>query len=116
VNHELASIEHLMAGGEVLPSQARSLSTWTPEKRLAGAVLASALVSVRDHHGDPRHADDVEEDLAWIRSDEPGELFDFRRLCDLFDLDAAWVRETVERWCRTAPQVRRAFSLSRDAA
>jgi hypothetical protein len=116
VNHELASIEYLMAGGEVLPTQARSLSTWTPEKRLAGAVLASALVNVRDHHGDPHHADDVEEDLAWIRSDEPGELFDFQRLCDVFDLDAAWVRETVERWCRTAPQARRAFSLSRDAA
>jgi len=116
VTSELACIEHLMSSGEVLPSQERSWTTWSPEKRLAGAVLASALVSVRDHHGDPRRAADVESDLAWVRSDDVGEPFGFLRLCDLFDLDPDWVRGTVAEWCRTEPRARRAFSLSRDAA
>ena len=113
---DVACIQHLMAAGEMLPSQVRTQSSWSPEKRLAGAVLASALVCVRDRHGDARHAEVVEEDLAWIYSEDAREPFSFLRLCDLFGLEPAWVRESVERWCRTAPERRRVFSLSRDAA
>jgi len=113
---DIACIDHLMAGGEMLSSQVRASSLWSPEKRLAGAVLASALVCVRDRHADPRYAEAVEEDLAWISSDDSGDPFSFLLLCDLFGLEPAWVRETVARWCRSAPQQRRVFSLSRDAA
>ncbi len=113
---DIASIEHLMAAGEMLPSQMRVRSSWSPEKRLAGAVLASALVSVRDRRSDPRYAEDVVEDLAWIYDNDSREPFSFLRLCDLFGLEPVWVRETVERWHLTAPEHRRVFSLSRHAA
>ncbi len=47
----LSVIDSLMAGGELLPAQLPVASHWSPEKRLAAAVLASALVEIRDHHG-----------------------------------------------------------------
>ena len=49
----LAVIDHLMAGGEMVPAQLPSATNWSAEKKLAAAVLASALVEVRDHHGKP---------------------------------------------------------------
>ena len=113
---DIECIEHLMAAGEMVPAQIRTSSSWSPEKRLAGAVLASALVTVRDRYGDPRHAEDVAEDLEWIHSDDVQEDFSFLRLCDLFGLNPVWVRETVTRWCQSERRQRRVFSLSRDAA
>jgi hypothetical protein len=98
---ELSVIEHLMAGGQILSAQVSTSSKWTPEKRLAGAVLASALVEIRDHHGDSRYERRTAEDLEWVQSDDVEWPFSFVRLCALFELDTAWVREVVARWVAT---------------
>lgn len=111
-----STVNHLLAGGELLPSQLPAASSWSPEKKLAAAVLTSALVCIRDHYGDEAHVERVEEDLAWVASDDMTHAFSFLPLCDLFELEAAWVREVVERWKATDKRERRPFSLHRHAA
>ncbi len=98
---ELHVIEHLMAGGQMLSAQVSTASNWTPEKKLGGAVLASALVEIRDHHGDPHYRRRTAEDLEWIHADDAEWPFSFVRLCALFELDTDWVREVVARWVAT---------------
>ena len=111
-----STVNHLLASGELLPSQVPVASSWSPEKKLAAAVLTSALVCIRDHYGDEAHEEKVEEDLAWVASEDTTYAFSFLQLCDLFDLEAAWVREVVERWKTTDKRERRPFSLHRHAA
>ena len=111
-----ATVDHLLAGGEMLPSQLPRASSWSPEKKLAAAVLTSALICIRDHFGDEPYAEVVEEDLAWVASDDMINDFNFLQLCDIFALDAAWVREVVERWKVTEKRERKPFSLHRHAA
>lgn len=103
VHHaDLAVIENLMAGGIITSAQhAAPTTSWSPEKKLAGAVLASALVEVRDHAGNPSYRRRLEQDLEWIRSDDAEWPFSFLRLCALFDLDPGWVRGIVEVWAKT---------------
>lgn len=98
---DLSVIEHMMAGAIVTSTQQVSPTTWSPEKKLAGAVLASALVEIRDHAGDPSYKKKLDEDLEWIRSDDADWPFSFVRLCGLFDLDTGWVRGMVEAWAKT---------------
>jgi len=99
-------IQHLMAGAELLPSQTPSVSLdWSPEKRLAAAVLASALMEIRDAL--PKHRRQVAQTLGWIRSADVDWPFSFLRLCDLFSLDPEWVRGVVRRWLRTPSGARR---------
>ncbi len=93
-----------MAAEIMTPAQLPSASNWSPEKRLAGAVLAAALVEVRDHHHDPAHRSLVVEDLQWIVCDDDGPPFSFIRLCHLFDLEPEWVRAVVQRWVTKPPQ------------
>ena len=109
-------LEHLLAGGEMLPTQVPRISLWSPEKRLAAAVLTSALITVRDHHDRPARRHELESDLAWIRSDDREAPYCFLRLCDVFDLDPDWVRANVKRWQTAAPEARVPFSLHRHAA
>ncbi len=104
--HDLAVIEHLMAGGNILAAQMPAASEWTPEKRLAAAVLASALVEIRDHYGEPPYRRRLAEDLEWIHSEDEVWPFSFNRLCAVFALDTMWVREVVARWIAT-PKVER---------
>lgn len=112
-----AAIEHLMASGEILASQLPVGTSWSPEKRLAAAVLTSALISLRDRHRDPQHQQDVEEDRAWVASDDVQAPFSFLRLCDVFGLEPTWVREIVRRWAAESGQRRRrTFSMHRHAA
>jgi hypothetical protein len=111
-----AVIDHLMATGEIVPSQMPVVTLWSAEKRLAAAVLASALISLRDRRNDPLHRDEVAEDLAWLASDESASPYSFVPLCELFGLDAAWVRSVVERWAVIPRARRRAFSMHRHAA
>jgi hypothetical protein len=92
------TVEDWLACGEILGSQLPSASTWSAEKKLAGAVLAAALVEVRDRHADAVYARRVREDLQWIRSDETDWPYSFVRLCDLFGLEPAYVRGVVDRW------------------
>lgn len=103
VHHaDLIVIENMMAGGIITSAQhAAARTNWSPEKKLAGAVLASALVEIRDHAGDPSYRRKLEEDLEWIRSDDSEWPFSFVRLCALFDLDAEWVRGIIEVWAKS---------------
>lgn len=113
----LSVIDDLMAGGEMLPSQLPSATHWTPEKKLAAAVLASALVEIRDHHGSPGHRRRVAEALEWVAVDEAEWPMSFIRLCGLFGLEPEWVRGVVARWTQVPPHERKAISyLYRQAA
>ena len=107
----LSVINDLMAGGEMLPSQLPTASNWTPEKRLAAAVLASALVEIRDHHGNPVHRRRVAEALEWVRAEDEEWPFSFIRLCALVALEPVWVREVVARWMDTPRDGRKSVSL-----
>jgi hypothetical protein len=107
----LAVIDNLMAGGEMLPAQLPAATQWTPERKLAAAVLASALVEVRDHHGAPGHRRRVEEALQWIATDEPDWPFSFVRLCELFGLEVEWVRGVVAGWVRVPIAERKPIGL-----
>lgn len=93
-SENLKVLEHLFASGELLSSQLPSQSTWSPEKRLAGAVLASGLSS---------------GDFRWINSNKTDWPFSFLRLCELFELDPSWVRRTIVRRDRTAESRRETF-------
>lgn len=114
---DLAMLEHLMACGEMVAAQAPSPTHWTPEKRLAAAILAGALVEVRDHAGERKYRRRVTQDLEWITSEEREWPFSFLRLCELFGLEAEWVRAIVQSWVDepSAPS-RRTFSAFRQAA
>jgi hypothetical protein len=91
-------LEHLITCATVVAAELPSPSNWSPEKRLAGAVLASALVEIRDYHGDRSHCRSVGQNLEWVASDESEWPFSFVRLCQLFDLEPTWVRMIVHRW------------------
>ena len=92
------ALEELMAGGSMMPAQLPVACFWSPEKRLAGAVLADALIEVRDHHDDPKYRRLIAEDLVWIRSNDARDPYSFIRLCQLLNIEPVWVRETVHRW------------------
>lgn len=94
----LRVIDELMAATVQLPSQTPKHSTWSPEKRLAAAVLGTTLLELRERHDDPTRRRRIAESLEWIASDEVEWPFSFLRLCDVFGLDAGWVRGVVARW------------------
>jgi hypothetical protein len=101
-------IDDLMAGGMLLPAQLPSPSLWSAEKRMAAAVLASALNDARYRPDKASHRRRVNEALQWIRSDDAEWPFSFLRLCALFDLDPEWVRAAVNRSIDPASRRRRA--------
>lgn len=110
-------VDDWLACGEILASQLPSVSTWTAEKKLAGAVLAGALVEVRDRHGDVAYARRIREDLHWIRCDDVKWPYSFLRLCQLFGLEADYVRAVVDRWLlEPATRSHRITSPHRQAA
>jgi hypothetical protein len=69
------------------------------EMRLALAVLEDALRCALRHHEsrvlEQRLA--AREALVWMRSDDDSPPFTFVRICQLFDLDPDWIRQTVQR-------------------
>jgi len=91
-------VDGLMAAGTLLPAQLPSPSRWSADKRLAAAVLATALKDVQPYHGRASHRRRHDETMQWIHSDDTAWPFSFLRLCALFDLDAEWVRAVVKRW------------------
>jgi len=91
-------LEHLQAAGEIVPAQMASRSDWSPEKSLAAAILASALIEIRDHSRNPSHRRLVGKELEWVASEANDYLYSFERICELLDLESAWVRAVVERW------------------
>jgi hypothetical protein len=113
----LSVLDDLMAGGEMLPAQLPTASHWSPEKKLAAAVLASALVEVRDHHGSPGHRRRVAEALEWIAVNDGSWPFSFVRLCELFGLEVEWVRGVVAGWVAVPVEARKPIGfLYRQAA
>ena len=114
---DMRVVGHLLAGGEMVPAQMPSPSDWSPEKKLAAAVLTGALVEVRDRHHESQYRRKIAEDLAWIFSDEIHWPYAFIPLCQLLGLEPAYVRDMVRRWMEapTAP-VPRQCSTHRHAA
>lgn len=106
IEGEADVILHMLASGEIVPAQLPSASFWSPEKKLAAAVLVSALVEIRDHHADPGHRKSVMEDVAWVNSDDASWPFSFLRLCELLRLEPDYVRGMVRRWL-SEPKERR---------
>jgi hypothetical protein len=70
-----------------------------PEKRLLIAVLEEAIKSYRTLllSGGRRFAE-VEE---WILSDDNGDTFSFRSICDILGLSATRVRQSLRTWAAT---------------
>jgi hypothetical protein len=101
---DLPVLEHLLAGGTLVAAQARSPSHWSPERRLAGAVLAAALVEVREHHAKPSYRRAVGKDLEWIFSDDQQWPFSFVRLCQALGVEPDYVRVWVHRWVRSTAE------------
>lgn len=114
-NPGASDLDHLMASGELLGQQMPQPSAWTPELRLAGAVLASALVEVRDRAHDKAYRHKVKQDLEWIASEDAEWPFSFVRLCQLFHLEPAWVRSVAQGWI-TSPGARQEPIRYRQAA
>lgn len=109
-------IEHFQAGGEMVPAQLPSRSDWSPEKKLAAAVIAAALVHVRDYHSEPTHRRGVQKDLEWILSDDVAWPYSFIPLCHVLALEPDWVRRMVHRWKVTSRRRVRQGSVHRNAA
>jgi hypothetical protein len=101
---EIPVLEHMLAGGAVFAAQLPTASRWTPERRLAGTVLAAALVEVRDHHQKREYLRAIGQDLEWIFSEEQNWPFSFVRLCDAFGVEPEYVRALVLRWLRPQPR------------
>ena len=113
----LTAIDDLMAGGEMLPSQLPLMTDWSPCKKMAAAVLASALVEIRDHCGQPNHRRRVAEELAWVHDDDVTWPYAFVPLCHLFGLEVDWVRQVIAQWIGTPRTARKPISyLYRQAA
>lgn len=114
---DIPVLDHLLASGEILPSQLPSASDWSPEKKLAAAVLGGALLEVRDHHDDLSYRRRVAQDLDWIFTDDHHWPFSFVRLCELFGLEPQYVRAIVRRWQASATRrSQRQVSVHRHAA
>lgn len=114
---EASVIVHMLASGEIVPAQWPSASFWSSEKKLAAAVLVSALVEIRDHHADATHRKTVAEDLEWVYSNDTSWPFSFLRLCELFHLEPEYVRGMVRRWMAEGRERRyRLCSAHRHAA
>ena len=111
----IPSLAHMLAAGEIVAAQQSGACAWSSEKSLAAAVLASALIEIRDHSGNGKRAPIIADELAWVRSDAVDHLYTFRRVCDLLDLEPQWVRDVVERW-HAAGRRRRARLCWRVAA
>jgi hypothetical protein len=106
-----------MAGGEILPAQCAGRGAWTPERKLAAAVLAATLEHIHLHHAKPRRRKAVEEDLEWVFSDDETWPFAFVPLCQLVGMEPEYARASVRQWlANPAPPVRRAFYAHRSAA
>lgn len=71
----------------------------TGEMRLALAILEDALRCAMRHH-DSRITEQrlaAREAMDWIRSEDDSPPFTFVRVCQLFDLDPDWIRDTLHR-------------------
>lgn len=116
---DLAVIDHLLARGEMVAAQLPSYSNWTPEKKLAAAAFTAALLNIRDHShsANRKRRREALDDLAWVQSNESEWPYSFLRMCEVFAVEPAWVRERVQQWIRQpGAHDGRRFSTHRHAA
>lgn len=99
-DEQIGVLRNLFEGGEILPSQLPSASHWTPEVRLAAAVLGQAMADIRWRRADGKDHLQVNAALRWVRSNEGDWLYSFLRVCEILHLEPAWVRARVGRWMR----------------
>jgi hypothetical protein len=95
---QLTVLRQMLTGGEIVPAQLPSASHWTPELGLAAAVLAQAMADIRWRRADGRDHIQVAAALRWVRTDDRGWPFAFLRVCELLQLEPAWVRRRVRSW------------------
>lgn len=86
----------------VLPAQFWSGSVAgrdEPERRLLLAILEDALITLVQHRGRPDLASRrlVNETEKWIASDRRATAFDFAGLCDVLEIDPAYIRGLLRR-------------------
>jgi hypothetical protein len=105
----------LLSGGEFLPSQLPSVSHWSPELGLAAAVLVQAMSDIRLRRADGRDHILVSAALRWVRSNDTTWPMSFLRVCELLQLDVAWVRHAVDRWLYRDAAPARSRALRRAA-
>ena len=99
-DEQMGVLRNLFEGGEILPSQLPSASHWTPEIRLAAAVLGQAMADIRWRRADGRDHIQVNAALRWVRSNDGEWMYSFLRICEVLHLEPAWVRGRVHRWLR----------------
>jgi len=106
---QLGVLRALLTGGEILPAQLPSPSHWGPELRLAAAVFVQAMSDIRLRR--PGNHILVSSAARWVRSNDVSWPLSFLRVCELLQLDAEWVRQTVHRWLHrdAAPVGARAY-------
>lgn len=97
---QIEVLRNMLNGGEILPTQLPEASHWTPEVRLAAAVLGQAIADIRWRRADGRDHIQVNAALRWVRADDSKWPFSFVRVCELLRLEPAWVRGRVNRWMR----------------
>jgi len=100
-----------------VPMHARSRID-TGEMRLALAILEDALRCALRHH-DSRITEQrlaAREAMDWLRSDDDSPPFTFVRICQLFDLDPDWIRDTLHRHLFPAPTRHHSCAGTRHAA
>lgn len=95
---QLGVLQDLLNAGAILPAQLPSPSHWSPELSLAAAVMAQAMADIRLRRRDGRDHIQVSSALRWVRSNDTAWPLSFLRVCELLQLDAPWVRQTVRRW------------------
>lgn len=95
-----AALRDMLIGGEILAAQLASPSHWSPELRLAAAVMTQAMTDVRMRRRDGRDHIQVGATMRWINSNDSTWLLSFLRVCELLQLDPDWVRQTVRGWMR----------------
>ena len=98
IGEQLGVLRELLYGGEILPAQLPSPSHWSPALRLAAAVLAQAMADIRLRRRDGRDHIQVSSALRWVRSRDNSWPLSFLRVCELMQLDPAWVRRMVRGW------------------
>jgi hypothetical protein len=99
---QLTVLRELLSGGEILPEQLATTSHWSPGLSLAAAVLAQAMADIRLRRRDGRDHIQLASALRWVRATDVDWPLSFLRVCELLQLDAGWVRQTVNRWLSRA--------------
>ncbi|MDX2171191.1 MAG: hypothetical protein SF182_29245 [Deltaproteobacteria bacterium] len=106
---QLTVLRQMLTGGEIVPAQLPSASHWTPELGLAAAVLAQAMADIRWRHADGRDHIQVAAAMRWVRAEDRDWPYSFLRVCELLQLEPAWVRRRIKGWMQRTVQTGRSI-------